>query len=113
MRKIILSIFILLFGFQSKAQQIIISEDDAANFLESYFSPIGESLGAGLNNGWYNTAKPHKLAGFDITLTLNTVSVPNETQHFDPNTIPNFSSPEPVSSPTPDVDIVALFNFQW
>jgi hypothetical protein len=97
MKKIILSIFILLFGFQSKAQQIIISEDDAANFLESYFSPIGESLGAGLNNGWYNTAKPHKLGGFDITLTLNAVSVPNEIQHFDPNTIPNFSSNETIT----------------
>ncbi|MGY8989024.1 MAG: DUF6588 family protein, partial [Flavobacteriales bacterium] len=99
MKKIILSISILLFGFQSKSQ-ITISEEDAANFLEAYFSPIGESFGAGLNNGWYNTAKPHKLAGFDITLTLNAVSIPNEIQHFDPNDIPNFSSAEPISSPT-------------
>ena len=97
MKKIILSISILLFGFQSKSQQITISEDDASNFLEAYFSPIGESFGAGLNNGWYNTAKPHKLAGFDITLTLNAVSVPNEIQHFDPNTIPNFSSNETIT----------------
>ena len=103
MKKIILSISILFFGFQSKSQQITISEDDASNFLEAYFSPIGESFGAGLNNGWYNTAKPHKLGGFDITLTLNAVSVPNEIQHFDPNTIPNFSSLDneiPVLSPT-------------
>jgi len=106
MKKIILSISILLFGFQSKSQQIEIieiSEDDAANFLEAYFSPIGESFGAGLNNGWYNTAKPHKLGGFDITLTLNAVSVPNEIQHFNPNTIPNFISLDneiPVLSPT-------------
>ena len=97
MKKIILSISILLFGFQLKSQQITISEDDASNFLEAYFSPIGESFGAGLNNGWYNTAKPHKLGGFDITLTLNAVSVPNEIQHFDPNTIPNFSSNETIT----------------
>jgi len=97
MKKIILSISILLFGFQSKSQVI---EADAANFLEAYFSPIGESFGAGLNNGWYNTAKPHKLLGFDITLTLNGVSVPNEMQHFDPNTIPNFSSDETTVTPT-------------
>ena len=68
MKKFILPIAILLFGFQSKSQQITIFEDDASNFLEAYFSPIGESFGAGLNNGWYNTAKPHKLGGFDITL---------------------------------------------
>ena len=97
MKKIILPISILLFGFQSKSQQITISKDDAANFLEAYFSPIGESFGAGLNNGWYNTAKPHKLGGFDVTLTLNAVSVPNEMQHFDPNDMDNFSSHETIS----------------
>lgn len=100
MKKFILFISILLLGFQSKSQVI---EADAVNFLEAYFSPIGESFGAGLNNGWYNTAKPHKLGGFDITLTINLVSVPNEIQHFDPNTIPNFSSLNneiPVLSPT-------------
>ena len=97
MKKIILPITILLFSFQSKSQQIAMFEDDASNFLEAYFSPIGESFGAGLNNGWYNTAKPHKLGGFDITLTINAVSVPNEMQHFDPNDIDNFSSNETIS----------------
>ena len=97
MKKIILPITILLFSFQSKSQQIAMFEDDASNFLEAYFSPIGESFGAGLNNGWYNTAKPHKLGGFDVTLTINAVSVPNEMQHFDPNDIDNFSSNETIS----------------
>ena len=82
MKKIILLISILILFFQSKSQEIIVPQDDAAKFIETYFSPIGESFGAGMNNGWYNTAKPHKLLGFDITLTLNLVSVPNEKQHF-------------------------------
>lgn len=88
MKKFILLFTILLFSFQVKSQ---VAHADASNFLETYFSPISESFGAGMNNGWYNTAKPHKLGGFDITLTLNLVSVPNEMQLFDPNEIPYFS----------------------
>ena len=94
MKKLILPITILLFGSQLKSQQLdVIIEDDASNFLEAYFSPIGQSFGAGLNNGWYNTAKPHKLGGFDVTLTLNAVHIPSTMLVFDPNDIEgsNFS----------------------
>jgi len=31
----------------------------------------------GLNGSWYNTAKPHKFGGFDITLGLNVGMVPS------------------------------------
>ena len=43
---------------------------------------MAESFGAGLNNGWYNTAKPHSLGGFDLTFTLNTVIIPNSAETF-------------------------------
>ena len=43
---------------------------------------MAESFGAGLNNGWYNTAKPHSLGGFDLTFTLNTVMIPNSCKNF-------------------------------
>ena len=98
MKKITLFLFVTLVSLQSKSQVSVI-ESDATNFLEAYFSPLGEGFGAGLNNGWYNTAKPHKLGGFDLTLTLNTVSIPNDMQHFDPNNIDNFSS----NSTTPTI----------
>ena len=52
------------------------------NLLEAYFTPMAESFGAGLNNGWYNTAKPHSLGGFDLTFTLNTVIIPNSAKTF-------------------------------
>ena len=70
--------------------------NDASSLLESYFSPLAEGFGEGLNNGWYNTAKPHKPLGFDVTFTLNTVSIPNESINFDPSNIPgnNFSGNE-------------------
>ena len=98
MKKITLILFVTILSLQSKSQVSVI-ESDASNFLEAYFSPLGQSFGAGLNNGWYNTAKPHKLGGFDLTFTLNAVSIPNDMQHFDPNNIDNFSS----NSTTPTI----------
>lgn len=98
MKKITLILFVTILSLQSKSQVSVI-ESDASNFLEAYFSPLGQSFGAGLNNGWYNTAKPHKLGGFDLTFTLNAVSIPNDIQHFDPNNIDNFSS----NSTTPTI----------
>jgi len=56
--------------------------DDAKALIEAYISPLGNSLGAGLNNGWYNTAKPHKLGGFDVTLTANFVLITDDVKSF-------------------------------
>lgn len=95
--KKILSILFIIFSCLNVSSQV--EEADASRFLEAYFSPVANSLGAGLNNGWYNTAKPHKLGGFDVTLTLNTVSIPDPELYFDPNSIDNFSSSDN-STPT-------------
>ena len=45
-------------------------------------SPLGSVLGSGLNGGWYNTAKPHKLGGFDVTITTNIVMIAEEAKTF-------------------------------
>ena len=59
--------------------------EDAKSLIEAYISPLGNSLGAALNNGWYNTAKPHSLGGFDITITANIVMVPADAKTFNIN----------------------------
>jgi hypothetical protein len=70
--------FIVLFSLQSSAQfdrfdDLDINFDflrstpaDAVKFLKAYMSPYANAFGAGLNGGWYNTAKPHK----NLVLTL-------------------------------------------
>ena len=71
---IIISILISWHGY---SQVQAINQNDVDNteaLLEAYISPLTISFGTALNNGWYNTAKPHKLGGFDVTFTLNTVS---------------------------------------
>ena len=99
MKKIIVSCTAFLISFSSFSQVTLSNAEDANEFLQAYLSPLGESLGAGLNNGWYNTAKPHKLGGFDLTFTLNTVLVPKGKQNFNPDKINNFSS-EDATTPT-------------
>lgn len=56
---------------------------DGAKLLEAYVTPWVNAFGAGLNGSWYNTAKPHKWTGFDITLGLNVGMVPSSSETFD------------------------------
>ncbi|HEX2920504.1 MAG TPA: DUF6588 family protein [Bacteroidales bacterium] len=52
------------------------STADATKLLQAYMAPWTNAFGAGLNGGWYNTAKPHKLLGFDLTFSANLGVVP-------------------------------------
>ena len=101
MTKILIFLFLVCSSSFISAQNITVSNNtDATNFLAAYFSPFAESIGAGLNKGWYNTAKPHKLAGFDVSLSLNLITISDEAAAFDVNSIKNFSS---TSSSTPSI----------
>jgi hypothetical protein len=56
---------------------------DAAKLTQAYITPWANAFGAGANGSWYNTAKPHKFGGFDITLTTNVGMVPSSDNTFD------------------------------
>lgn len=55
------------------------------NMFQAYLSPYVNALGTNLNGGWYNTAKTHKLGGFDLTLSVSTSFVPSADKSFDPS----------------------------
>lgn len=57
--------------------------DDGIKVLEGYITPYANAFGSSLNGGWYNTAKPHKLGGFDITLSVSTTLIPESAKTFD------------------------------
>ena len=84
MKKLLFTFLAGVIGFTSYGQTPISDADifQGKKLIEAYFTPMAESFGAGLNNGWYNTAKPHSLGGFDITFTLNTVIIPNTAETF-------------------------------
>ena len=85
MKKLLFIILSVLIGLSSFGQTLNILDGDIAQgkkLIEAYFTPMTEGFGAGLNSGWYNTAKPHSLGGFDLTFTLNTVIIPNSGKTF-------------------------------
>jgi len=55
---------------------------DANILLEGYGVPAMKAIGSGLNQGWYNTAKPHKKFGVDLTVTTSLMYVPSSDQFY-------------------------------
>lgn len=70
--------------------------NDGMLLMEAYITPFANAFGAGFNSAWYNTAKPHKFGGFDITLNVSAGFVPANALEFDLANI-NFSSLEMVN----------------
>jgi len=85
MKKLILLTALIVSSFTTQAQDIqnfLVLGGDGVNLLESYLRPAFEGTISNLNNGWYRTAKTHKVLGFDITLNASFASVPNNQQTF-------------------------------
>jgi len=83
MKKLLFSLLAAMIGGASYGQSILANDvRQGEKLIEAYFTPMAESFGVGLNNGWYNTAKPHSLGGFDLTFTVNTVIIPNSAKTF-------------------------------
>ncbi|ADR23675.1 hypothetical protein MATR_24690 [Marivirga tractuosa] len=93
MKRIFTVITLIVFGVfnfqQTKAQEfeniVTSGTGDANTYLKNYMNPFAASLGNGLANGWYNTAKPHKTLGFDLTLNMNFAIIPDAASQFDFN----------------------------
>ena len=56
---------------------------DANALVKAYLDPYAMALGDGLNNGWYNSAAPHKLFGFDLSITASAIQIPSQAKTFD------------------------------
>lgn len=55
---------------------------DSNKLMQAYFAPAMEGFIYGMNNGWYHTAKVHKVLGFDLTVGLSSAMVPSEKELF-------------------------------
>jgi len=60
---------------------------DANTLMQAYMGPMFKSMGAGLNGGWFNTAKPHGIGGFDVTICFNVAQAPTADQSFTPSAL--------------------------
>ncbi|HET8860151.1 DUF6588 family protein [Marivirga sp.] len=84
------TLFLFLIGLENAKSQnsdfeAVVNSglSDANTYLKNYMNPFGASLGNGLANGWYNTAKPHKTFGFDLTVTSNFAIIPDSESQFE------------------------------
>ncbi len=89
MKKLFLSLFALsLLSFNAKSQNSdglesnLLAGEDASKLTQAYINPAMEGLILGMNNGWYHTAKVHKVLGFDLSFGLNASIVPTEQEIF-------------------------------
>lgn len=69
-------------GAQDFTQIFKAPEEDAQTYLNNYIKPGMLSFANGMAGGWYNTAKPHKTLGFDLTVTVNLANVPSSDRTF-------------------------------
>ncbi len=97
--KILAITFIILLGINTKtnAQQLVQDVlkggvNDAEILATDYLSPFGKAFGSVLNQGWYNTAKPHHFPFVDLTLYWNWAMIPSADKSF---TIPSFQNLQP------------------
>lgn len=79
-------------SFQASAQFDVATfmksgKDDANKLINGYMKPMFDGFGASMNNGWYNTGKVHGIGGFDVTATINFVSIKDEMKTFDASAI--------------------------
>lgn len=78
--------------------------EDAGRLTANYISPLIKGVGYGLNNGWYNTAKPHN-KGFDLTITVSAAYVPDKDQFtlFDASEYQDLQLVSPVNGRIPTI----------
>jgi hypothetical protein len=68
---------------QDQVKDILKGSKEDINFLANgYLTPALKAWGNGINQGWYNTAKVHKLVGFDITVVGSLMAVPETDKLF-------------------------------
>jgi hypothetical protein len=69
----------LFVNAQSDIDQLL-KQDIAESkiLIGEYIAPFMKSVSLGLNQGWYNTAKNHKILGVDLTLTVSAMGIPDD-----------------------------------
>jgi hypothetical protein len=76
---ILVPAFVLVAGqsIEEKLQTMV------AKNAELYMNPLVTAFGSGMNSGWFHSAKPHKLLGFDVGVKAMMVTFPEDQKTFD------------------------------
>ena len=88
MKKLLVLLIFVFAGKLTFAQADVVEfikagQVDASKLMEAYLDPYGLALGDGLNNGWYYTAKTHDRFGFDFSMSISSIRIPESEKTFD------------------------------
>jgi len=88
MKKVSLLLFLGLISLMTFSQTSVVEflkggKADANKLFQAYLEPYAFALGDGLNNGWYNSAETHHLFGFDLSIGVSFIKIPDESKTFD------------------------------
>lgn len=61
--------------------------EDGEKLIAGYVSPFMKALSLSMNQGWYNSAKTHKVAGVDLTITVNAMTIPSSEKLYNVNNL--------------------------
>jgi len=71
------------YGQFSSIDQLLKGSTADANYLtQGYLTPAMNTIGYGLNQGWYNTGAVHKKLGFDLTVSVSSIQFPASDEHY-------------------------------
>ncbi|MBL7135209.1 MAG: hypothetical protein ISS81_01285 [Candidatus Marinimicrobia bacterium] len=80
-------VFLIVFAFcagtisaQSLEERL---QSMAKTNAKLYVTPLVTAFGSGMNSGWFHSAKPHKLLGFDVGVRIMAVTFPEDQKVFD------------------------------
>lgn len=76
-----------LFSQADVAKFLKAGKTDANSLIKAYLNPYATAFGDGLNMGWYNSAKTHKLGGFDLSISATAIQIPESGLSFDLNSL--------------------------
>lgn len=86
MKKLLILLVISLCFINTRSQDLedllLSGSGDAAKLSESYLQPSIKGLMYSMNEGWTQTAKSHKLFGFDLTINASASMIPSKHQNF-------------------------------
>lgn len=80
---IVINFFRINAQIKDVASMLSGASGDAQKLFQAYLKPYANAFGADLNGGWYNTAKTHKLGGFDLTFSVSASFVPSSDKTYD------------------------------
>ena len=79
-------------NFENLEYLLLASQEDQSLLFKEYLNPLVTSVNFGMGSGWANTAKTHKLLGFDITVSLNTFFIPSDAKKFSTSGLTSITS---------------------